>query len=102
MTQASQETAGQPPQKGTLFGIPMSDLGWFASLLIGLAAGFIAFFATTFLGIIGILLYNTATHHSVDLSLSYRWGGLSAGSLVLLAAWSYLGTQWVRRITRKG
>jgi hypothetical protein len=79
----------------------MGDLGWFASLLMGAAAGFCAFFLATFLGIFGILFYNTATHHNVDLALSYRYGGLTAGIIVLIAAWGYLGTMWVRRITRK-
>lgn len=80
----------------------MGDLGWFASLLMGAAVGFSAFFLATFLGIFGILFYNTMTHHNVDLALSYRYGGLITGILVLIAAWGYLGTLWVRRITHKG
>jgi hypothetical protein len=84
-----------------LFGVPMGDLGWFASLLMGAAAGFIAFFAATFLGIAGIMIYNSSTHHSVDYALSYQRGGLIAGIVTLVVAWGYLGTLWVRRITRK-
>jgi len=68
---------------------------------MSLAAGFIAFFATTFVGIITILLYNSTTHHTVDLALSYKRGGLIAGILVLLLSLAFLGTQWVRRIARK-
>ena len=34
---------------GYLFGAPVGDLGWFASLLMGTATGFAAFFAATFL-----------------------------------------------------
>ena len=98
MTQASQAAKGA---SGTLFGVPVGNLGWFASLLMSLAAGFIAFFATTFVGIITILIYNTTTHHNVDLALSYRRGGLIAGILVLLLSLAFLGTQWVRRIARK-
>ncbi len=98
MTQASQASRGA---RGTLFGVPLGNLGWFASLLMSLAAGFIAFFATTFIGIITILLYNSTTHHAVDLALSYRRGGLIAGILVLLLSLAFLGTQWARRITRK-
>lgn len=79
----------------------MGDLGWFASLLIGAATAFVAFFLGTFMGIFGILIYNGTTHRNVDLSLSYRYGGITLGSLVLVLAWGYLGTQWVRRITRK-
>jgi hypothetical protein len=87
--------------KANLFGIPMGDLGWFASLLIGAAAGFSAFFAATFLGIIGIMVYNSSTHHTVDYALSYQRGGLIAGIVTLVLAWGYLGTLWVKRITRK-
>ena len=79
----------------------MGGLGWFASLLIGTAAGFAAFFAATFCGIFGILIYNTATHHAVDYAMSYRLIGLPVGSVVLVLALGYLGTQWVRRLGRR-
>ncbi len=36
-----------------LFGIPMGGLGWFASLLMGTATGFVAFFAERLLGLWG-------------------------------------------------
>jgi hypothetical protein len=88
-------------KKATLFGVPMGDLGWFASLLMGAATGFVAFFLATFVGIFGILIFNAVTHRNVDLALSYRYGGLGFGALVLISAWGYLGTMWVRRITRK-
>jgi hypothetical protein len=79
----------------------MGDLGWFASLLIGAAVGFSAFFAATFIGIVGIMIYNSTTHHSVDYALSYQRGGLIAGVVMLILSWGYLGTLWVKRITRK-
>lgn len=84
-----------------LFGVPIGEFGWFASLLIGAASGFVAFFLATFMGIFGILIYNAATHQNVDLALSYRYGGIPVGVLVLVLAWGYLGMLWVRRITRK-
>lgn len=82
-------------------GIPLGDLGWFASLLIGAAAGFVAFFAATFVGICGIMIYNSATHSNVDYAFSYQRGGLTVGIITLLAAWGYLGTLWVKRMTRQ-
>ena len=69
---------------GYVFGAPVGDLGWFASLLMGTAAGFAGFFAATFCGIIGILFYNTATHHAVDFALSYKRVGLPVGLVVLV------------------
>jgi hypothetical protein len=99
----AEETSNAPrnTSAGTLFGIPLGDLGWFSSLVVGLALGFLAFFAATFVGIIGILFYNSATHHAVNYALSYREGGLTAGIVVLLAAWGFLGRQWLRRVLRK-
>ena len=86
---------------GYLFGIPLGDLGWFASLLMSFALGFAAFFAATFFAIFGVLIYNTATHHAVDFALTYKRIGLPAGLLMLVVALGYLGTLWVRRQLRE-
>jgi hypothetical protein len=86
---------------GYLFGIPLGDLGWFTSLLMSFALGFAAFFAATFFAIFGVLIYNTATHHTVDFALTYKRIGLPVGVLVLLMALGYLGTLWVRRQLRR-
>jgi len=93
---------GRVTGAGTLFGVPIGDLGWFASLLMGTATGFAAFFAATFLGIAGILVYNSSTHRNIDFAYSYLRVGLPVGLLALVAALSYLGTLWVRRIARRG
>ena len=53
------QVSGRVAGPGTLFGVPIGDLGWFASLLMGTATGFAAFFAGTFLGIVGIMIYNS-------------------------------------------
>ena len=105
MGQASKiELQGSPRTLGGgyLFGVPVGDLGWFASLLMGLASGFMAFFAGTFLGIVGIALYNSMTHRGMNLSLSYKWFGLGAGVTVMVISLSYLGMLWARRQLRKG
>jgi uncharacterized BrkB/YihY/UPF0761 family membrane protein len=104
MAQASQNGSSASPRTfgaGYLFGVPLGDLGWFTSLLMSFALGFAAFFAATFCAIVGILFYNTATHHSVDFSLTYTRVGLPVGVLVLLVTLLYLGTLWVRRQLRK-
>ena len=104
MAHASQNGSSASPRTfgaGYLFGVPLGDLGWFTSLLMSFALGFAAFFAATFCAIVGILFYNTATHHAVDFSLTYTRVGLPVGVLVLLVALLYLGTLWVRRQLRK-
>jgi uncharacterized BrkB/YihY/UPF0761 family membrane protein len=79
----------------------MGDLGWFATLLMSFAMGFAAFFAATFFAIFGVLIYNTATHHAIDFSLTYRRVGLPVGVLVLVVSLAYLGSLWVRRQMRR-
>jgi hypothetical protein len=86
---------------GYVLGAPVGDLGWFASLLMGTAAGFAAFFAATFCAIISILIYNSAGHHALDFALSYKRVGLPVGLVVLTVSLSYLGTLWVRRQIRR-
>lgn len=85
----------------TLFGAPIGDLGWFASLLMGTATGFAAFFAATFCAIITILILNTSAHRNIDFSASYRLVGLPVGALVLVLSLGYLGTLWFRRQLRR-
>ena len=104
MAQASQSEGSITPRTvgtGYLFGVPLGDLGWFSSLLMSFAMGFAAFFAATFCAIIGVLFYNTATHHAVDFALTYRRVGLPVGLLVLVVALGYLGALWVRRQVRR-
>ncbi len=104
MTESSPTHAQAAPRTfgaGYLFGVPLGDMGWFGSLLMGVASGFIAFFASTFCAIISILAYNTTTHGNVDFALSYRRIGLPIGVLVMIVALSYLGTLWLKRITRR-
>ena len=76
---------------GYLFGIPLKDLGWFASLLMGLATGFLGFFGGTFLGIVGLMVYNTAGHHAADYAISYKYIGLRWGWCWALWRWRTWG-----------
>jgi hypothetical protein len=104
MTQASQSGSSNTPRAiggGYLFGVPVGDLGWFASLLMGTAAGFAAFFAATFCGIFAILIYNTLTHRALDYAASYRFLGLPVGVVTLILAYGYLGILWVKRLGRR-
>ncbi len=87
--------------KGYLFGAPVKDLGWAATLIMGLAAGFITFFAMTFVGIVAILILRESGHPAADFTISYRLMGLPAGLLMMVLSLAYLGTFWVKRITRR-
>jgi hypothetical protein len=103
-TSAAGVKAGGGPRAfggGYILGIPIGDLGWFTSLLMGVASGFVAFFASTFCAIITLLIWNSTTHANVDYALSYRRVGLPVGLFVLIVALSTLGTFWLRRILRK-
>lgn len=84
-----------------IFGIPMGDLGWFASLLMGSAAGFAAFFLSTFCAIVSLLVYAGFAHHTPDYALAYRVVGFPIGMVVLVLSLGYLAVQWSRRMARK-
>ena len=104
MTQPSPASAPATPRTlgaGYLFGIPLGDLGWFGSLLIAFASGFLAFFASTFCAIIYVLIANTASHANIDFALTYRRVGLPVGLTVLIVALAYLGSLWLKRILRR-
>jgi hypothetical protein len=81
---------------GRIFGLPLGELGLFSSLLMATAFGFLIFFATCFVSILGLLFYNQAGHH-VNMADSYLYVAFPAG----LAAWGLafvvlLGL-WLRR-----
>jgi hypothetical protein len=104
MTSASQNGTLANPRafgSGYLFGIPLGDMGLFATLLMSAAVGFAAFFAATFCAIISLLIYKMATGHMPDFALTYKWVGLPAGIVVLVVALSYMGTLWVKRKLRR-
>lgn len=83
-------------QPGTIFGIPLGDLGFITSLLMAFTVGFLTFFLFTFLGIVGISIYNGMGHH-MDLAQSYKLIALPAALLVLAASLIFFGTLWLRR-----
>jgi ABC-type dipeptide/oligopeptide/nickel transport system permease subunit len=86
---------------GELFGIPLGDLGWFQSLIMGVATGMAAFFLATFVSIVAMLVYQLATQRVPAYQLSYRLVGLPVGVTVMALALGFLGVQWSRRMVRK-
>jgi hypothetical protein len=85
------------PAPAKLFGVPIGDFGLFASTLIAVGLGFIAFFGTTFLSIFGLMLYNAAGRHQMTLDVSYKYIALPVGILVLVASFAVLIGLWLRR-----
>jgi ABC-type dipeptide/oligopeptide/nickel transport system permease subunit len=98
---ASQNDIERARRDGVLFGIPLGDLGWFASLLMGIAVGMAAFFATTFVAIVVMLVEQTATHRVPPYDIAYRHFGFPVGVTVMALALGYLGVNWTRRMARK-
>ena len=90
-------TARNSHQTTRIFGIPAGDFGLFASTLIAVALGFIAFFGVTFLSIFGLMIYNSAGHHRITLDASYKYIGLPAGILMLGVSYAMLLGIWLRR-----
>ena len=99
---ATQNDVQRARRDGVLWGIPLGDLGWFQSLLMGTAAGFAAFFAATFLAIVGFLVDLMVTGKTPDFALTYRVVGFPVGVAVLVLALGYLGVQYARRMARRG
>ncbi|MFC6646003.1 hypothetical protein ACFQBQ_10505 [Granulicella cerasi] len=87
--------------EGTIFGIPMGDLGWFQSLLMGLATGFAAFFLTTFVAIVAMLLEQMFTHRVPPYDHAYKLIGFPVGVVVGVAALGYLAVLYTRQIATK-
>ena len=91
---ASLNDVARARREGTILGIPFGDLGWFASLLIGLATGMAAFFLSTFAAIFALLLDQALTHRVPDYAIAYRLIGFPIGAVVMATALTYLTFQW--------
>jgi hypothetical protein len=89
--------SAQPPQPSKVFGIPLGDMGFFHSLLIACIFGVMAFFATCFIAIVGLLIYNEAGHHTVDMADAYIYAATPLGILALAIALAVLLGIWMRR-----
>lgn len=99
---SADHSAPAPPPDGAgssfrLFNIPIGDFGLFASTLISVALGFMAFFGVTFLSIFGLVIYNRAGGHHVTLDTSYKFIALPAGIFVLIVCFAGFFILWLRR-----
>src|SRR5271155_1604164 len=92
---------GASQARGTFFGIPLGDFGFFTSLLMAFAVGFLSFFLFTFLAIVGIMIYN-GMGHQVNYADSYKYISFPAGCVVLAISLLFFGTLWLRRKFSRG
>lgn len=82
----------------TIFKIPIGKLGLLSSILMGGACGFIVFFVTFFLAIVGMMIYDAATGTSMlNLDISYRYIAAPVGLVAMAISLTYLLSVWVRR-----
>jgi hypothetical protein len=88
---------GAPSAPARLLGIPLGDFGFFRSLLLAAAAGFLTFFATCFLAIVALLLYNTLGHHRVNYADTYLYAAFPAGVTVLFLGLVFFTGVWLKR-----
>ncbi|MGA7521949.1 MAG: hypothetical protein WBW84_05675 [Acidobacteriaceae bacterium] len=85
------------PQPARLLGIPLGDFGLFSCVLLSLASGFLAFFGTCFLAIVGLLFWNTLARQQINYADSYRYIALPTGVVVMMLAFAFFTAVWVRR-----
>jgi hypothetical protein len=89
--------AATQANQGRFFGIQLGDFGLFATVLLSFSLGFLSFFATCFVAIFGILIYNSAGHHNMNFADSYRYIALPVGLTVLAISLILLLGLWLRR-----
>lgn len=90
------QPAHSPRSGGSILGFPLEGFSFFQSLLLSLASAFFTFFASTFLAIVSLLVWNNLGHHAVNYADTYLYVGFPAGVLVLVLALPFFGVLWVR------
>lgn len=83
--------------RSRVFGIPLGELGFFQSLFLATAFACVIFFATCFVAIVSLLIYNEAGHHAVDMADTYLYAAFPAGAVALIVGLLVLLGFWLRR-----
>jgi hypothetical protein len=96
MQSAQTRASGGKNRSRRVLGFPLEGFGFLSSLLLSFATAFFTFFASTFLAIIALLIWNGIGGHVVDYADSYLYVGFPAGVIVLLIALPVFGTLWAR------
>jgi hypothetical protein len=89
------------PESHRFLGFPLEGFGFFTSMLLAFAAAFFTFFASTFLAIMWLLIWNGILGHNVNYADSYLYVGVPAGLGMLTVALPVFGTLWVRAKIKK-
>jgi hypothetical protein len=89
-------SAAHPSASGRILGFPLEGFSLFSSLLLATATGFFTFFATTFLAIVSLLVWNGILGHNVNYADTYLYVGLPSGLLALFLALIVFGSLWIR------
>jgi len=84
-------------QPARLLGIPLGDFGFFSTILLALASGFLTFFASCFLAIVALLFWNILGHHHVNYADTYRYVAFPTGLAVMAFGFVFLAGVWLRR-----
>jgi uncharacterized membrane protein len=87
-------------QPARLLGIPLGDFSFFSAILLSLAAAFLAFFASCFLAIVGLVVWNFGFHHTVNFADTYRDIAFPIGLTVLAFGLVFFTGTWLRRRLR--
>ncbi len=90
------QSAVSQSSPGRFLGFPLEGFSFFASALLTLATGFFTFFATTFLAIVSLLVWNGILGHTVNYADTYLYVGFPAGVLALVVAFFVFGSLWLR------
>jgi hypothetical protein len=85
-----------PKSSGRFLGFPLEGFGFFTSLLLTIASGFLTFFAVTTIAIFSLLVWNIYGQHNVRYDASYLYFGFPAGVVVLVIAAIVFGVLWFR------
>jgi hypothetical protein len=96
-----QHSAQSAPSGGKFLGFPLEGFSLFQSFLLAFASAFFTFFATTFIAIVALLIWNVGAAHKINFADSYLYVGFPAGVLVLVVALPLFGSLWVRARLRK-
>lgn len=84
-------------QPARLLGIPLGDFGLIPGVFLGVASGFLAFFASCFLAILSLLAWNTFDHAHISYTDAYLYVALPTGLAVMAIGVVFLTGVWLRR-----